>query len=168
MDEGLFYFFLCWVLGLIISSRVLRQHLGWLFVGRVIAGMTGASFTTATAYIADVSEPEKRAQNFGLVGAAFGLGFIIGPALGGQLSIFGTRVPFFAAAALSLLNCLYGYFILPESLPLNSHRKFEWKRANPVGALTQFKKYPYHFRTYHFYHSYLSFCTCHTKHLAVL
>jgi MFS transporter, DHA1 family, tetracycline resistance protein len=116
--------------------------LGWLFVGRVIAGMTGASFTTATAYIADVSEPEKRAQNFGLVGAAFGLGFIIGPALGGQLSTFGTRVPFFAAAALSLLNCAYGYFILPESLPLNRRRKFEWKRANPVGALMRFKKYP--------------------------
>ncbi len=116
--------------------------LGWLFVGRVIAGMTGASFTTATAYIADVSKPEKRAQNFGLVGAAFGLGFIIGPALGGQLSTFGTRVPFFAAAGLSLLNCLYGYFILPESLPQERRRKFEWKRANPVGALTQFKKYP--------------------------
>ncbi len=116
--------------------------LGWLFVGRLIAGMTGASFTTATAYIADVSEPGKRAQNFGLVGAAFGLGFIIGPALGGQLSTFGTRVPFFAAAILSLLNCAYGYFILPESLPLNRRRKFEWKRANPVGALMQFKKYP--------------------------
>ena len=116
--------------------------LGWLFVGRIIAGMTGASFTTATAYIADVSEPEKRAQNFGLVGAAFGLGFIIGPALGGHLSVYGTRVPFFAAAALSLLNCAYGYFILPESLPTERRRKFEWKRANPVGSLLQFKKYP--------------------------
>jgi len=116
--------------------------LGWLFVGRIIAGMTGASFTTATAYIADVSEPEKRAQNFGLVGAAFGLGFIIGPALGGHLSVYGTRIPFFAAAALSLLNCAYGYFILPESLPAERRRKFEWKRANPVGSLLQFKKYP--------------------------
>ena len=116
--------------------------LGWLFVGRVIAGMTGASFTTATAYIADVSSPEKRAQNFGLVGAAFGLGFIVGPALGGQLSTFGTRVPFFAAAGLSLLTCLYGYFILPESLSQERRRKFEWKRANPVGSLMQFKKYP--------------------------
>jgi DHA1 family tetracycline resistance protein-like MFS transporter len=113
--------------------------LGWLFVGRVIAGMTGASFTTATAYIADVSEPEKRAQNFGLVGAAFGLGFIIGPILGGHLSVYGTRVPFFAAAALSLLNCIYGYFILPESLPVERRRKFEWKRANPVGALNSSK-----------------------------
>lgn len=116
--------------------------LGWLFVGRVIAGMAGASFTTATAYIADVSEPGKRAQNFGLVGAAVGLGFIIGPALGGQLSVFGTRVPFFAAAGISLVNCLYGYFILPESLPPERRRKFEWKRANPVGALKQFGKYP--------------------------
>jgi len=116
--------------------------LGWLFVGRIIAGMTGASFTTATAYIADVSEPEKRAQNFGLVGAAFGLGFIIGPALGGHLSVYGTRVPFFAAAVLSLLNCIYGYFILPESLPAERRRKFEWKRANPIGSLLQFKKYP--------------------------
>jgi DHA1 family tetracycline resistance protein-like MFS transporter len=115
--------------------------LGWLFVGRIIAGMMGASFTTATAYIADVSEPEKRAQNFGLVGAAFGLGFIIGPALGGHLSAYGTRVPFFAAAVLSLLNCLYGYFILPESLPAERRRKFEWKRANPIGSLMQFKKY---------------------------
>ncbi len=116
--------------------------LGWLFLGRVVAGMTGASFTTATAYIADVSEPEKRAQNFGLVGAAFGLGFIIGPALGGHLSVFGTRVPFFAAAALSLLNCAYGYFILPESLPKENRRRFEWKRSNPIGSLQQFKKYP--------------------------
>lgn len=116
--------------------------LGWLFLGRVVAGITGASFTTATAYIADVSAPEKRAQNFGLVGAAFGLGFIIGPALGGHLSVFGTRTPFFAAAALSLLNCIYGYFVLPESLPTARRRKFEWKRANPIGSLTQFKKYP--------------------------
>jgi DHA1 family tetracycline resistance protein-like MFS transporter len=116
--------------------------LGWLFVGRTIAGMTGASFTTATAYIADVSEPGKRAQNFGLVGAAFGLGFIIGPVLGGHLSVYGTRVPFFAAAALSLLNCIYGYFVLPESLPVERRRKFEWTRANPVGSLKQFKKYP--------------------------
>lgn len=117
-------------------------NLLWLFVGRIVAGITGASFTTATAYIADVSAPEKRAQNFGLVGAAFGLGFIIGPALGGQLSVYGTRVPFFVAAGLSLLNCLYGYFVLPESLPQERRRKFEWKRANPVGALIQFKKYP--------------------------
>lgn len=114
----------------------------WLFVGRIVAGITGASFTTATAYIADISEPEKRAQNFGLIGAAVGLGFIIGPALGGQLSVFGTRVPFFVAAGLCFLNCLYGYFILPESLPAERRRQFEWKRANPVGSLLQFRKYP--------------------------
>lgn len=90
--------------------------LGWLFVGRVIAGVMGASFTTGAAYIADVSTPEKRAQNFGMIGAAFGLGFIIGPVVGGLLGEYGTRVPFFAAAALSILNWLYGFFILPESL----------------------------------------------------
>jgi DHA1 family tetracycline resistance protein-like MFS transporter len=116
--------------------------IGWLFVGRLVAGITGASFTTASAYIADISTPEKRAQNFGMLGAAFGLGFIIGPALGGQLGEFGTRVPFIAASALTLLNWLYGYFILPESLPKENRRKFEWKRANPVGALVQLKKYP--------------------------
>jgi len=114
----------------------------WLFVGRVIAGITGASFTTAAAYIADISPLEKRAQNFGLIGVAFGLGFIIGPVLGGVLGQFGSRVPFMAAAALSLLNALYGYFVLPESLPKENRRKFEWKRANPVGSLLHLKKYP--------------------------
>jgi DHA1 family tetracycline resistance protein-like MFS transporter len=116
--------------------------IGWLFVGRVIAGITGASFTTASAYIADISTPEKRAQNFGMIGAAFGLGFIIGPALGGQLGELGARVPFIAAAVLTLLNWLYGYFVLPESLPKENRRAFEWKRANPVGSLLQLKKYP--------------------------
>lgn len=117
--------------------------IGWLFVGRVIAGIMGASFTTATAYIADVSSPEKRAQNFGLVGAAFGLGFIIGPVIGGIIGFnFGPRAPFMAAACLTLVNWLYGYFILPESLPKDRRRKFDWKRANPIGSLMQFKKYP--------------------------
>jgi DHA1 family tetracycline resistance protein-like MFS transporter len=116
--------------------------IGWLFVGRIIAGITGASFTTASAYIADISTPEKRAQNFGLIGAAFGLGFIIGPGIGGQLAKFGPRFPFYAAAALALLNWLYGYFILPESLPKKHRRAFEWKRANPLGSLLQLKKYP--------------------------
>src|SRR6186713_982500 len=97
--------------------------IGWLFVGRLVAGITGASFTTASAYIADISTPEKRAQNFGMLGAAFGLGFIIGPALGGQLGEFGTRVPFIAASVLTLVNWLYGYFILPESLPKENRRK---------------------------------------------
>ncbi len=114
----------------------------WLFVGRMISGITGASFTTATAYIADVSTPENRAKNFGMIGAAFGLGFIIGPMLGGWLGQIGTRIPFYAAAALALLNWLYGYFILPESLPADRRRSFDWKRANPVGALFHLKKYP--------------------------
>lgn len=115
---------------------------GWLFVGRIVAGITGASFTTAAAYIADVSTPENRAKNFGMIGAAFGLGFIIGPFIGGQLSGFGVRAPFCAAAILCLLNWLYGYFVLPESLSLEHRRKFEWKRANPVGSLLHLKKYP--------------------------
>lgn len=116
--------------------------LAWLFVGRTIAGILGASFTTAGAYIADVSPPEKRAQNFGMIGAAFGVGFIIGPALGGFLGAYGSRIPFFAAAALSLLNWLYGFFILPESLKQENRRPFAWKRANPVGALLNLKRYP--------------------------
>lgn len=114
----------------------------WLFVGRVIAGIAGASFTTAAAYIADISAPEKRAQNFGLIGAAFGVGFIIGPVAGGILGQFGARVPFFTAAGLSLLNTLYGFFVLPESLSKEHRRKFEWKRANPLGSFLQLKKYP--------------------------
>jgi DHA1 family tetracycline resistance protein-like MFS transporter len=114
----------------------------WLFLGRFLSGITGASFTTANAYIADISEPEKRAQNFGMIGAAFGIGFIIGPVFGGLLGSFGPRVPFFAAAGLSFLNWLYGYFILPESLPKENRRPFHWKRANPVGALLHLKIYP--------------------------
>ncbi|ASZ12243.1 TCR/Tet family MFS transporter [Chitinophaga pendula] len=116
--------------------------IGWLFVSRLLAGITGASFTTASAYIADISTPEKRAQNFGLIGAAFGLGFIFGPVIGGVLVQFGDKVPFLTAASLTLLNVLYGFFILPESLPLTNRRAFDWKRANPVGALMQLKKYP--------------------------
>ena len=120
----------------------LAPTIGWLFLGRILAGVTGASMTTATAYIADVSPPEKRAQNFGLVGAAFGLGFIIGPVIGGLLGQFGSRAPFIAAAILAFLNFLYGYFILPESLAPENRRTFEWKRANPVGSLLHLKKYP--------------------------
>lgn len=114
----------------------------WLFIGRLLSGICGASFTTAGAYIADISPMEKRAQNFGMIGAAFGLGFIIGPVLGGLLGQFGSRVPFFAAAGMSFLNFLYGYFILPESLKPENRRAFEWKRANPVGALQQMRRYP--------------------------
>ncbi|HMJ46606.1 MAG TPA: TCR/Tet family MFS transporter [Ferruginibacter sp.] len=116
--------------------------IGWLFIGRMIAGITGASFTTATAYIADISTNENRSQNFGMVGAAFGLGFIIGPVIGGLLGTLGARVPFMVAAGLSFLNWLYGYFILPESLDAQHRRSFSWKRANPVGSLLQIKKYP--------------------------
>jgi DHA1 family tetracycline resistance protein-like MFS transporter len=115
--------------------------IGWLFIGRTIAGIGGASFTTATAYIADISNEENRAQNFGMVGAAFGLGFIIGPAIGGLLGGFGERVPFMVAAGLSLCNCIYGYFVLPESLDMAHRREFDWKRANPVGSLKQLLKY---------------------------
>ena len=116
--------------------------LGWLFVGRAISGMAGASFTPAYAYVADISPPERRAQNFGLISAMFGLGFIIGPALGGLLGQFGPRAPFFAAAALSLLNFCYGVFVLPESLPPERRRRFDWKRANPFGTFRQMSKYP--------------------------
>jgi MFS transporter, DHA1 family, tetracycline resistance protein len=109
---------------------------GWLFIGRVIAGITGASFTTATAYIADISpDPTTKAKNFGLIGAAFGLGFIIGPVLGFVLSRWGMRIPFYGASVLCLLNCVYGYFLLPESLPKENRRPFEWRRANPFGSL---------------------------------
>ena len=113
----------------------LAPSYGWLFVGRVVAGITGASFTTAAAYIADVSTPETRAKNFGLIGAAFGVGFIIGPALGGLLAGWGIRAPFYAAAGLCLINCLYGFFILPESLSVENRRPFSWLRANPAGSL---------------------------------
>jgi DHA1 family tetracycline resistance protein-like MFS transporter len=116
--------------------------IGWLFVGRLIAGITGASFTTAAAYIADISTDENRAQNFGMIGAAFGLGFIIGPVIGGLLGEYGARVPFLVAAGLSLLNALYGYFVLPESLPKEARRRFQWKRANPLGSLLHIRKYP--------------------------
>lgn len=129
-------------LGLDYIFLAFAPSIFWLFVGRILAGVTGASFTTAQAYIADVSEPEKRAQNFGMVGAAFGIGFIIGPVMGGIFSQYGLRVPFMIAAGLSLLNWIYGYFILPESLQPENSRKFEWKRANPVGAILHIRKYP--------------------------
>lgn len=114
----------------------------WLFLGRVIAGVTGASFTTASAYIADISTEKDRAQNFGMIGAAFGTGFILGPIIGGLLGGLGPRVPFIAAAILCFLNFLWGYFILPESLDKDHRREFDWKRANPVGSLLHLKKYP--------------------------
>ena len=116
--------------------------IGWLFVGRIIAGITGASFTTASAYIADISDDDNRAQNFGMIGAAFGVGFIIGPVLGGILGEISARLPFIVAACLALLNTLYGYFVLPESLDKEHRRPFSWKRANPLGSLLQLRKYP--------------------------
>lgn len=116
--------------------------IGWLFIGRVIAGITGASFTTASAYIADVSSPEKRSQNFGMIGVAFGLGFIIGPVIGGVLGKMNVHYPFYAAAILALLNAAYGFFVLPESLAKEHRRPFSWKRSNPLGTLVQLKKYP--------------------------
>jgi DHA1 family tetracycline resistance protein-like MFS transporter len=114
----------------------------WLFVGRTISGITGASVTTASAYMADISDDSNRAQNFGMIGAAFGIGFIIGPMLGGFLGEIGPRLPFIVAACLALLNVVYGYFVLPESLSVEHRRAFNWKRSNPLGALVHLKKYP--------------------------
>jgi DHA1 family tetracycline resistance protein-like MFS transporter len=114
----------------------------WFFLGRIVAGMTSANITAANAYIADVSPPEKRAANFGLVAAAFGLGFIAGPALGGVLGHYGLRVPFYAAAGMTLLNWLYGMFVLPESLPHEQRRAFDWKRSNPIGSFVALRKHP--------------------------
>lgn len=113
----------------------------WLFVGRFIAGIAGASTTTATAYIADVSEGDKRAANFGLIGAATGLGFILGIGMGGFLGAISIKLPFLVAAGLALLNAIYGFFILPESLSVKNRRRFEWKRANPIGSLLRLRNY---------------------------
>ncbi|KQU76531.1 MFS transporter [Aminobacter sp. DSM 101952] len=112
-----------------------------LFIGRVLAGISGASYSTASAFIADVSNDENRAKNFGLLGIAFGVGFVIGPVLGGLLGGFGPRVPFFFAAGLAFLNFVLAYFFLPETLTRENRRKFELKRANPLGALRQMRNY---------------------------
>jgi DHA1 family tetracycline resistance protein-like MFS transporter len=116
--------------------------IGWLFVGRFIAGVMGASFTAANAYIADVSGPENRARNFGLIGVAFGLGFIFGPALGGILGGINLRLPFFVSAGLAMVNWLYGFFVLPESLPPEKRGKFSWAKANPLGSVKVLRAYP--------------------------
>jgi MFS transporter, DHA1 family, tetracycline resistance protein len=116
--------------------------IGWLFVGRAIAGIAGASFTPAYAYVADITPPERRAQSFGLMGAAFGVGFIVGPAIGGLLGAFGPRAPFFTAGVIALANATLGYCALPESLPLAARRPFHWARANPLGTLAQMRRYP--------------------------
>ena len=116
--------------------------IGWLFLGRILAGVMGASFTAANAYIADVSTPENRAQNFGLVGVAFGLGFIIGPLLGGVLGAISLRLPFFVSAGLVVLNLLYGYFVLPESLAPENRSGFSWRKANPISSIAGLRDYP--------------------------
>jgi MFS transporter, DHA1 family, tetracycline resistance protein len=128
--------------GLDYILMALAPNLVWLFAGRVISGITAASFSTAFAYLADVTEPEKRAQAFGLVGAAFGVGFVLGPALGGVLGAYDPRLPFWVAAAFSLANALYGYFFLPESLPPERRMAFAWSRANPVGSLRLLSQHP--------------------------
>ncbi|MCE2731875.1 MAG: TCR/Tet family MFS transporter [Flammeovirgaceae bacterium] len=128
---------LCSLFGFFIDYLLLAfaPTITWLFIGRFLAGIFGASFTTAGAYIADISEPEKRAQNFGMMGAAFGMGFVLGPVIGGLLGDLGNRVPFFVAAGLTFCNWLYGYFILPESLKEENKRAFVWQRANPIGTI---------------------------------
>lgn len=123
----------------------LAPNIFWLFLGRILSGIAGASFTIAKAYIADVSPPEKRGANFGMIGAAFGIGFTIGPALGGILGHIWIRLPFFFSAALALCNAIYGICVLKESLPPEKRRPFEWRRANPLGALKALKRYPFLF-----------------------
>ncbi|HUR57723.1 MAG TPA: TCR/Tet family MFS transporter [Opitutaceae bacterium] len=119
----------------------LAPTIGWLFVARIIAGLTAGALATCNAYIADVTPPEKRAQGFGLVGAAFGIGFVLGPVLGGVLGAVNLRLPFYAAAVCVGVNWLYGAFVLPESLPPEKRRAFSWKRANPVGALLNLRDF---------------------------
>jgi DHA1 family tetracycline resistance protein-like MFS transporter len=121
--------------GLDYVLMALAPTLGWLFVGRVISGITAASISTAYAYVADVTPPDKRAARFGLLGAAFGAGFVLGPALGGLAGTISPRLPFWIAAGLSLANACYGLVILPESLPAARRARFAWRRANPFGAL---------------------------------
>jgi DHA1 family tetracycline resistance protein-like MFS transporter len=129
-------------MGLDYVFMYFAPSLMWLVIGRALSGMFGASFTTAAAYIADISTEETRARNFGMIGAAFGVGFIIGPAIGGLVSDFGVRVPFLIAAFFSLANFIYGFIFLKESLPADDRRKFELKRANPIGAVMQVVRFP--------------------------
>jgi MFS transporter, DHA1 family, tetracycline resistance protein len=129
-------------LGVDYLFSAFAPSLFWLFVGRAIAGLCGSSWIIANAYIADVTPPEGRAKAFGIMGAAFGVGFVIGPAIGGLLGEFGPRVPFYAAAAISLLNFAYGWVVLPETLTPANRRAFEWRRANPFGAFAVFRSYP--------------------------
>jgi DHA1 family tetracycline resistance protein-like MFS transporter len=120
----------------------LAPSLGWLFAGRVISGITSSSFSAAGAYVADVTRPEERAAKFGMLGAAFGVGFIVGPTVGGLLGGISLRAPFWAAAILSFANFIYGFFILPESLPESRRAPFHWRRANPIGAIRMLRSHP--------------------------
>jgi MFS transporter, DHA1 family, tetracycline resistance protein len=129
-------------LGLDYILMAVSPSLGWLFVGRVISGITSSSFSAASAYVADVTAPDQRAGRFGMLGAAFGVGFIVGPTVGGLLGSVSLRAPFWGAAALSLANACYGYFILPESLPPERRAPFHWKHANPIGALNLLRRHP--------------------------
>ncbi|MET3924976.1 TCR/Tet family MFS transporter [Devosia sp. 2618] len=135
---------LCSLLGLTFDYLMMSiaPVVWYLFIGRIIAGIAGAALATATAYMADITPPHKRTHRFGLIGAAFGLGFIIGPVIGGELGELGPRVPFYAAAGLAFANFLFGLFVLPESLPKHSRRKFDIRRANPFGAVAALRKYP--------------------------
>ena len=129
-------------LGLDYIVMALAPNLWWLFVGRLISGITAASYSTAGAYIADVTPPEKRAGRFGLLGAAFGLGFTVGPAIGGLLGSIDLSLPFWGAAGFSLANALYGFFVLPESLPRERRAPFAWRQANPIGAMNFLRSDP--------------------------
>lgn len=131
LGSGLDYLLLAWA-----------PSLAWLFLGRVISGVTAANFSAASAYIADVTEPEKRAAGFGMMGAAFGLGFIAGPAVGGLLGDYGLRVPFLVSAGITFLNCLYGWLVLPESLAAENRRHFQWSSFNPLRALAGLSRWP--------------------------
>lgn len=133
----------CLGLGLDFIFMALANSLPWLMVGRIISGIASASFTTANAYIADITPAENRARAFGMIGAAFGVGFILGPLIGGWLGSIGLRLPFWFAAGLALLNFLYGWLVLPESLPPEKRsKKFEWSHANPIGSLGLLRRYP--------------------------
>jgi MFS transporter, DHA1 family, tetracycline resistance protein len=125
----------CLGLGLDYFIMALAPTVAWLFVGRALSGITASSFTTSFAYIADVTEPDERARRFGMLGVAFGVGFILGPAVGGLLGQLSLRAPFWAAGTLSVVGAAYGWFLLPESLPPQRRASFQWRRANPVGAL---------------------------------
>ncbi len=129
-------------LGLNYLIMGLASSLFLLFIGRIFSGIAGATFSTAYSFIADISPPEKKAQNFAIIGAAFGMGFVVGPVIGGVMGEIGTRAPFYAAAILSFLSCLYGFFVLPESLSKENRRSFDLKRANPIGAFKQIRKFP--------------------------